>query len=124
MEKLNHVTLWHGSIYNAAGEIIDKPAVLIDAESDCFHGWGENADVAKKLDNIAKQSHGLLKPTMIDLSGLTKEMACYIILRMINYTASGFIKNFAKQAENPDAIQWLKNEMERVPIEIPTTMNA
>ena len=123
-ERLNPVTLYCGSIYNAAGEIIEQPAVLVDVGSDCFHGWGENRAISKKLNTIAAKSNGMLQLTMIDLSKLPKEMACYVILRMMNYTASGFIKTFASQAENPNAIQWLQSEMNRVRITIPTTMQV
>ena len=123
-DRINPVTLWHGSIYDAAGRIVENPAVLVDPEADCFHGWGENAAMSKKLDDVAKKSDGLFRLTMVDLSKLPKDMACYVIVRMIEYTASGFIKNFVGQAENPTAMDWLRAEMDRVPVSVPETMPA
>ena len=123
-EKINPVTLWQGSIYDASGRIIENPAVLVDPEGDCFHGWGENTAISRKLDDVARKSGGLFRLTMVDLSKLPKDMACYVILRMIQFTASGFIKNFVGQAENPAAMDWLRNEMQRVPVSIPDTMPA
>ena len=53
---------------------------------------------------------------VVELSSLPKEMACYIIRRMAEYTASGFVQQFCEHQDDPDALEWLSREMLRVPI--------
>lgn len=44
-------------------------------------------------------------------------MACYVIRRAAEFTATGFVRNLAcKLTDGSDPVVWLKSEMERIPI--------
>ncbi len=56
---------------------------------------------------------------LIELSEykITREMACYVIRRAAEFTATGFVRNLAcKLTDGSDPVVWLKSEMERIPI--------
>ena len=91
--------VFYGSLYNARDKIVEEPSILLDPEVDAFLGWGERLDLM-----------------VVELSSLPKEMACYIIRRMAEYTASGFVQQFCEHQDDPDALEWLSREMQRVPI--------
>ena len=116
----NPLYIYHESLYNITGEEIKRPTVLIDPECDCFHGWGEYEHIEKRLSEISKAGFDM---KMVELTQLPKPVTAYIILRMINYTASGFIRKFYEKSEDPNAMTWLTSEIARVPITIPDTPN-
>lgn len=90
---------------------VNFPTLLID--DDSLVVWGEYDSVqqyysALLIGDIGKKVN--LK--MIELDFLTAEMQAYVINRMMNFTMSGFTRNFVKQSESNLGLSWLKNEME------------
>ncbi len=113
-----------GSIINAfTGNIIERPAVLV-SKDDTIHGWGDFENVEAKFNKYAYaysqagMTDMLNDLMLIELSEykITREMACYVIRRMSEFTATGFITNFCDALSGPDPINWLKSEMQRLPI--------
>ena len=108
-----------GSIYNARDQIVDNPSILIDGENDVFLGWG-NAEAMYKKMKASSSLFTALKVesplTVVELSPLPKDVACYILRRMMEYPASGFISQFLEHRDDPNALEWLASEMQRVPI--------
>lgn len=116
---LKSAYLYCGSIYNARDQIVDTPSILIDGENDIFLGWGNTEAMYAKMkaSNALFTTLGVETPlTVVDLSPLPKDVACYIIRRMMEYTASGFVWRFLEHQDDPNALEWLAAEMQRVPI--------
>lgn len=119
--------MYSGSIYNSEGCIIEEPAILVDRNTGVLHGWG-NMDVVKaKFDRFAAaysdadMGNELESLMMIELSKykVTREMACYIMRRAVEFTASGFIEALCRElAEGENPAAWLKAEMERLPLDL------
>lgn len=105
--------VFYGSLYNARDKIVEEPSILLDPEVDAFLGWGERA--AMQAEQVRCNQAGL-DLMVVELSSLPKEMVCYIIRRMAEYTASGFVQQFCEHQDDPDALEWLSREMQRVPI--------
>ena len=117
-----------GSIINAfTGCIIERPAILVSKESDMMYGWGNIEDVEKRFDKyvsryakagMTDEANDLM---LIELSEykIDRNMACYVIRRTTEFTATGFIMNLCRELlTGTDPITWLKAEMERVPINL------
>lgn len=115
-----------GSIINAfSGGIVERPAILVSKEADTIHGWGNFEDVEARFAKYAcayskaGMTDDLNDLMLIELSEykITREMACYVIRRAAEFTATGFIRNLAcKLTDGSDPVAWLKSEMERIPI--------
>lgn len=99
--------------------VVDRPAILIDAESDTLIKWGSFSkieEIARKYESFTG-IEGLPQVTLFQLNQLTAEEQAYIINRMLRYTASGFVQEFAKMSTNLTAGRdWLHSEMERLPV--------
>lgn len=115
-----------GSIINAfTGNIIERPAVLVSKDSDVVHGWGDMEQVNARFQKYAaayaqagctEELNDLLLIELNEL-GISREMACYVIRRMSEHTATGFVTRFCEAVlTNPDPVGWLKSEMERLPL--------
>lgn len=125
MSHKHTVYMEGGSIINAFSKsIIEHPTVLVSKNADIIHAWGNydvvNARFQKYADayanaGIAEELDDLM---LIELSEykVTREMACYVIRRMSEHTATGFIKKFCEALESSDPVGWLKTEMERLPL--------
>lgn len=112
--------LYSGSLYSPTGRIVETPSVLVDPGMDMILTWGEPEYVQREFDRIDSAAPNLAKNLeIIELSGLTKPQACYVIRRMMEFTASGFVTELCRKLSEPDALSWLKAEMSRVPIETP-----
>lgn len=113
--------IYAGGLYNRTtrGEV-NRPTVLVDPDMDTFHGWGEYDNITKKCEQL---NNAGFDTCAIELTQLPKPIAAYIILRMMNYTASGFVKNFCARSETPNSAKWLASEIARVPIDIPDKPN-
>ena len=114
----NPLYIYYGSLYNINGNEVSRPTILIEPETDCFHGWGEYDAMTARSAEINRAGFNMLA---IELTQLPKPVAAYIILRMMNYGASGFVRKFYEKSEDPDAMKWLTAEISRVPIKIPDT---
>ncbi len=124
---MKHVVyMENGNIFNSfTGNVIRRPAILVSREADVIHGWGDAEDVEAKFKRFAygysqaKMAEELNDLMFIELSefSITSEMACYVICRAVEYTASSFIpKLCSKITDGSDFVSWLKSEMERVPV--------
>lgn len=113
---MTNLYLYHGSLYNADGNEIERPTVMIEPELDMFHGWGNYDNMLKKCQQINEAGFDM---ELVELTNLPKSITAYIILRMMTCTQSGFIRNFHIHSGDPDPMTWLVNEISRVPIEIP-----
>ena len=127
MSHKHTVYMEGGSIYNAfSGCIIERPTILVSKEADTIHGWGNYEDVNARFEKYAAAyaQAGLREELddlmLIELSEykVTREMACYVMRRMSEYTATGFVTKFCEALTGPDPVGWLKAEMERLPIGI------
>lgn len=116
-----------GSIINAfTGCAIERPTVLVSKNGDIIHAWGNFESVDAKFrkyvaaysqTGLAKELDGLM---LVELSefGITSEMACYVIRRMSEYTATDFAARFCEAVLGPDPIGWLKEEKKKFPIDL------
>lgn len=96
-------------------EIIHNPAVLVDAESDIIYKYGEAQHIQSLCE---KYNQAGFTVALFALDDLSVGMQCYVIRRMLEYTASGFVQKFVAMSSTPDALQWLQSEIERIPIDI------
>ena len=117
-----------GSIINSAtGGIIEQPAILVSKADDIVYGWGNMDKVEAKFEKYTMtRLQAGYKEEMEDLMliefseyKITREMACYVLRRAIEFTATGFITNLCHEiTEGSDPIAWLRAEMERIPINV------
>ena len=116
--------LYRGSIYSPAGTAIDRPAVLIDHESDILIKYGNADDVEASFDRAMASpvlSKGL---AMIELgSGMpgspsSREQQCYILKRAVEYTASGFCRGLYEHALDGTLAEWIARKMSDMPIRL------
>lgn len=108
-------------LYNANSDnSIENPSVLIYSPEDMIMKWGDYNKLRPYLDRYVK-SYSLVgednptKVQLINLSALSADEQCYIINRMVNYTATGFVKAFAEHMLESNALDWLHAEMKRFP---------
>lgn len=115
-----------GSIINAiTGSIIERPAVLVSKEADTIHGWGDLENVKTRFDkfcrgySMAGMTEELNDLMLIELSEykISREKACYVLRRMTEFTATGFIREFCKRLMDKNLAAWLDSEMARIPID-------
>ena len=79
--------------------VVDRPTILIDAENDLLLKWGgydKVSMIAAKYESLAG-IEGMPQVTLFQLNQLTAEEQAYVINRMLRYSASGFVRNFAEQ---------------------------
>lgn len=125
----HNVYLFCGSIYNMEGCIIENPALLVDKSTGCVHGYGDAGSVSAKFMNMATayNQNGLKEMAddllLMDFSnayykGVSNEEICYILRRAVEYTATSFQTALCEHATKPDFKEWLKAEMDRVPIDL------
>lgn len=80
--------LYSGSLYSPTGRIVETPSVLVDPGMDMILTWGEPEYVQREFNRIDSAAPNLAKNLeIIELSGLTKPQACYVIRRMMEFTA-------------------------------------
>lgn len=128
MSHMHNCYIENGSIINnLSNTIIEQPALLISKDSGCLHGWGESENVKARFAKFitaytkAGMRDEINDLTLIELSQfkISREMACYILRRAVEFTATGFTTELCEQltsGKNP--LAWLKNEMSRIPINI------
>ena len=100
--------------------VIDRATILIEIESDLLLKWGS----FNKLNMIATRYEpfvnlkGMPQITLLTLDNLTAEEQAYVINGMLRYTATGFVRKFAKRGMDVSfGRTWLHSEMERLPID-------
>lgn len=125
---MNHVCyIEGGSIINAlTGQIIEDPAILVSKNADVLHAWGNEDNVNAKFVKFASAyekagfTDDLNDLMYIQLSQfkISRETACYVIRRAAEFTATGFIRHLCEQINSGDPVEFLKQEMERIPIDL------
>lgn len=114
-----------GSIYAADGRIVERPALVVDEESDALLSWGEAAAVEAKYETLTRSlaaagldASAVVMITMDDLA-LSREEQCYVVRRCVEYSASGFQSALCRELRSGrDPRPWLRAEMARVPIDV------
>lgn len=118
-------------IETSDGVCLNHPAVQIIAEDDVFVRFGEyetlNDRVNRECNEAFSQRDAILEmgipfimpvQTVISLENFESATACYVIRRMVEYSASGFVSKFFQKIQEPDVDAWLNAEMTRVPIDV------
>lgn len=127
--KREHVCYMdNGSIISTiTNNIIERPAILVSKEADTLHGWGNFEHVQARFERYAAaysaagDRESLEDLMLIELSEfkIEREMACYVLLRAAEFTATGFIRNLCRELiHGSDPLSWLKSEMERISIDL------
>lgn len=111
----------YGQIETIGGVWLEKPAIQIAANEDMFIRVGDYDTLLKQftIETERLQKAGMrdmFQQAVISLENLSAETACYVIRRMTEYTASGFIKAFYQHLLQEDIMDWLQAEIKRVPI--------
>ena len=114
--------VYYGELFNDyTGVPLKHPAVLVDRDNDILHKIGEYDHLLLEEARFAKGMKILgdgYSTFLISLANLSKEEACYVIRRMQEYTASGFVRKFAEKVFDADVKDWLMSEMERIPLAV------
>lgn len=130
MSEYQHICyIDNGSTCDRAGRIIENPAILLDKETGCVHGWGEAENVTAKMAYMAAAYNQAGFPEdagnlmMLDFSdasfkGVTNEEICYVLRRAVEYTATSFQPALCEHAMEPGFLEWLRTEMRRLPIDL------
>ena len=111
----------NGTLYGAySNNSIGNPSILIYGPDDMIMKWGNYDKLQPHFDRYVRSYAAVgeddsTKVQLINLSALTVDEQCYIINRMITYTATGFVEAFAEHIFKPDALDWLHAEMQRFP---------
>lgn len=93
--------IFEGSLYNARDQIVEEPSIFLDPKVGAFLGWGEATAIRAKQ---ARASRAGLDLAVVELSATPKEMACYIVRRMAECTASGFVQQFLEHQDDPNVL--------------------
>lgn len=104
------------------GVVLREPSIHIIAEDDIFVRFGEYSVLQNKaeIESSYLFKSGLRVPVQIimSLSGLQPDFACYVIRRMVEYSSTGFVRDFYERGKDRDCLEWLKNERLRIPINV------
>ena len=125
----HNVYMFCGSIYDLNDNIIENPALLLDKSDGCIHGFGEAKNLNAKFINMAEAYNIAGMKDMADdlllmdfsgawYKGLCNKEVCYILRRAVEYTASSFQPALVEHCMKPDFQEWLRTEMQRVPIDL------
>ncbi len=110
---MQHCYVKEDKLWNAiSNSYINHPAVLVDTEADGIIKYGEAKELAPYLAEYQKVP-GLTGVMLIELGNLSAEEQAYLINRMMNYSASGFVRKFTEKMYSPSARKWLQSEMQR-----------
>lgn len=108
------------------GRIIERPAILVSKTQDMMFGYGDFDALDRKLATTAaayrtagfpEEADDLL---LIELDSyrMSREQACYIIRRAMEFTASGFILALCREISGGSPVEWLQSEMARIPLDL------
>jgi len=117
---MDHFYVQYGELFNGYSNVpMKNPAVLIDREDDILLKVGEYDKLVGLEAHFAMGARIMGKDDSImtiSLASLSKEEACYVIRRMQEFTASGFVKKFGEKIFDADVKEWLSSEMGRIPL--------
>lgn len=123
MKKLPYY-VYEGTLFSSyTGCGIEKPAMIVDAETSTLHKHGEYDTIVKELERFSKLNlimypdYEVPPIRLIILHQLTVEEQAYILNRAILYSGTRFISDLCRVITQENAIVWLHEEMNRVRIE-------
>ena len=119
---------YEGTIYTPSGCGIENPAILI-TKDDMFCVYGDIVGVTKEFEHrcdvynkigFQEEIDNLVLIEFDKYGAFNTADITYIILRMMYYTASGFVSEFYNRLQSsPDTLtSWIQNEKQRIPINI------
>ena len=114
------VKVTNGVLTDVHGDPIERPSVFISGEEDLIYRWGSYDILSEMMSQYAeefKKYSYVMSFEVYELTGLPVEIQWYVINRMMNFTATGFIHDFATNVCEYDDMEWLKSEMKNVPLE-------
>ena len=121
------VSLYCGSVMNnMAGVLVEKPAFIMTKSTGSISRWGEYEKVSAHFDNMARRcAAGGMSDLMndfvlvaMDEAMISREEQCYILKRLLEYTATSFGKDLLARLESEDLKTWLAGEMARLPLNL------
>lgn len=130
------VYLEGGSIFDIRDRIIENPAILLDKDDGCVHGYGNITNVKAKFIKYVTAYNNAGFPGMADslllldfsnayFKGLTNEETCYILRRATEHTATSFQPALCEWAQktltedNKNTFKtWLQSEMKKLPLNL------
>lgn len=124
----NHpVSLYQNSIVNNVTKtLVERPAFIFDRSTGSICKWGDDASVSAYYATITTQltSAGFGNMAkdyvlvIMDETILSRTEQCYILKRLLEYTATSFGGELISRVNRPDIKAWLKTEMENVPLNL------
>lgn len=121
----------NGTIFTKDGIGLNRPAILLDIAAGCTLSWGEYDHVNTRFqamtsmlaengfDNSPLFPHGCIMLVEPNSMAMTPEERCYMLVRCVEHTASGFHKELGRRVlENDNPVEWLRSETARVPIDL------
>lgn len=127
---LHPVSMYHGSVSdNINGLLLENPAFVLNRSLGCIVHWGEYANVEKKYDvAVAKyRAVGLYdmadELTLVKMDGdlLSREEQCYVLKRLLEFTATDFGLELAARLGDQDITKWLREQMRLLPLNLDET---
>lgn len=106
-----------GDLCYMDGLPIEYPAVVIIPEDDMILKYGNAKELVPYLEKAAAAFDGALL-FEFNKAQFSKEEIAYVMSRMMEFTATGFVKAFAEHVALPDCHEWLSAEMKRIPINV------
>lgn len=109
---------------------LKNPAVLIDfdekePDNTALLSYGEELMILEKYEALKKtykekgledySNHFSVIAFNTDNKTLTPEEVAYVLIRMIEYTATSFINEFVYHMKHDTTTEWLKSEMKTAP---------
>lgn len=105
-----------------SGVILKDPAVQVIAEEGIFVRFGEFEALVHQAEldvsSMLKSNMKVPVQTVISLSRLPVDLACYVIRRMIEHPGDGFIKSMYEKQDSGDFLDWIINERQKYPINV------
>lgn len=101
---------------------ITNPSLLISPSEDMLFAWGDAENVNKKYQKFAiSKTNGFLDDvcviTLNYRNAFSPEEIAYILWRAVNFTATGFVRDFYSHFSDGSIKSWLENETKRIPME-------
>ncbi len=124
-ENRHCLVVQDGSIYDRMSETtIEAPAMIINEETGTLHAYGNRGDVKSRYEAMIAKIRAAGLPTdgitylELDCMRMTREEQCYVLIRCVEHTASGFQSALCRHMKSDDALEWLQHEIQSVPIDV------
>lgn len=113
-------------VNNLNNSIISVPAFFIDKTTGTLHAWGERDLVLEKYNIFvnAFEKVGMKEEALdyvflsMETNTLSNEQKCYVLKRLIEFSATSFHIEVVKHIVNNTLNKWLNEEMEEVKLDL------